>query len=71
MHNSVAASRKSQSTRWMQVEIIAKDNALGSAIFTGFPMDITRASDDFAALMVAIHGWGEHRNPILTCTENT
>jgi zinc protease len=45
----------------MQVEIIAKDNALGSAIFTGFPMDITRANDDFAALMVANSWLGEHR----------
>src|SRR5258705_4602044 len=45
----------------IQVEIIAKDNALGSAIFTGFPMDITRASDEFAALMVANSWLGEHR----------
>lgn len=45
----------------IKVEIIAKDNALGSAIFTGFPLDITRANDDFAALMVANSWLGEHR----------
>lgn len=45
----------------INVEIIAKDNALGSAIFGGFPMNITRANDDFAALMVANSWLGEHR----------
>lgn len=44
-----------------QVEIISKPGALGSAIFMGFPMDITRSSDDFAALMVANSWFGEHR----------
>jgi zinc protease len=44
-----------------QVEIICKDNALGSAIFTGFPIDITRKKDEFAALMVANSWLGEHR----------
>src|SRR5690606_13899703 len=43
------------------VEIISKDNALGSAIFTGFPLAITRADDDFAALMIANSWLGEHR----------
>ena len=45
----------------INVEIVSKDNALGSAIFAGFPMDITRAKDDFAALMVANSWLGEHR----------
>jgi len=44
-----------------QIEIIRKENILGSAIFTGFPLDITRASDEFAALMVANSWLGEHR----------
>jgi zinc protease len=43
------------------VEIVAKDDAFGSAIFTGVPLEITRASDDFAALMVANSYLGEHR----------
>lgn len=43
------------------VEIISKKGALGSAISAGFPMDITRANDDFAALMVANSWLGEHR----------
>jgi zinc protease len=45
----------------VQVEIIAKDKALGSAIFTGFPLATTRQKDDFAALMVANSYLGEHR----------
>lgn len=45
----------------IQVEIISKPDALGSAIFTGFRLPITRANDDFAALMVANSYLGEHR----------
>ncbi|MFO7259436.1 MAG: pitrilysin family protein, partial [Bacteroidota bacterium] len=45
----------------IQVEIIAKKGALGSAIFTGAPLAITRRDDDFAALMVANSWLGEHR----------
>jgi zinc protease len=43
------------------IEIVAKDNAFGSAIFTGTPLSITRSSKDFAALMVANSYLGEHR----------
>ena len=43
------------------VEIVAKDNAFGSAVFTGTPLAITRSSKDFAALMVANSYLGEHR----------
>jgi zinc protease len=46
----------------IQVEIVAKKGALGSAIFTGTPLAITRRDDDFAALMVANSWLGEHRN---------
>ncbi len=45
----------------LQVEIIAKEHALGSAICAGFPLSLTRADDDFAALMVANSWLGEHR----------
>ncbi|MGE5682990.1 MAG: M16 family metallopeptidase [Bacillota bacterium] len=45
----------------INVEIIAKDNAFGSAIFTGLPMNLTRKNDEFAALMVANSFLGEHR----------
>lgn len=44
-----------------RVEIVEKDNTLGSAIYAGYPLDITRANDDFAALMVANSWLGEHR----------
>ena len=43
------------------VEIISKENAFGSATFMGFPVDITKAKNDFAALMVANSYLGEHR----------
>jgi zinc protease len=45
----------------IDVEIVAKEGAFGSAIFTGYPLAITRANDDFAALMVANSYLGEHR----------
>ena len=45
----------------IEIEIIAKDGAFGSAIFTGFPLPITRTDDEFAALMVANSWLGEHR----------
>jgi len=45
----------------VEVEIISKPKAMGSAIFMGFPMDITREKKDFAALMVANSWLGEHR----------
>lgn len=45
----------------INVEIVAKENAFGSAIFTGFPLNITRSSNEFAALMVANSYLGEHR----------
>jgi zinc protease len=45
----------------IDVKIISKDEAFGSALFMGFPMDITRSNDEFAALMVANSYLGEHR----------
>ncbi|TGE16807.1 M16 family metallopeptidase [Hymenobacter elongatus] len=45
----------------IRVEIISKTDALGSAVYAGFPIQTTRASDDFAALMVANSFLGEHR----------
>ncbi|WP_207496177.1 M16 family metallopeptidase [Aridibaculum aurantiacum] len=45
----------------INVQIISKTDALGSAIFAGFPMPVTRKNDEFAALMVANSFLGEHR----------
>jgi zinc protease len=45
----------------IQVEIISKKGAFGSAIFMGFPIDVTKRKDDFIALMVANSYLGEHR----------
>lgn len=45
----------------INVEIVAKEGAFGSAIFTGTPLAITRSSNDVAALMVANSYLGEHR----------
>jgi zinc protease len=45
----------------LTVDIVSKQGALGSAISAGFPMNLTRSNDDFAALMVANSWLGEHR----------
>lgn len=50
-----------ETPKGINVEIIQKDNAFGSAIFAGFPMNLTRKNGDFAALMVANSYLGEHR----------
>ena len=52
---------KARKPNGIEVEIIAKQGAFGSAIFTGAPLPITRANDDFAALMIANSWMGEHR----------
>lgn len=52
---------KANQPKGIEVEIIAKEGAFGSAIFTGAQLDITRSNDDFAALMVANSWMGEHR----------
>ena len=52
---------KARMPNGIEVEIIAKDGAFGSAIFTGAPLGITRADDEFAALMVGNSWMGEHR----------
>ncbi len=52
---------KPRMPKGLEVEIVSKDNALGSAICMGFPMDITRSSNSFAALMIANSWLGEHR----------
>lgn len=56
-----ASPSKANKADGIEVEIIAKDGAFGSAIFTGSPLPITRANDDFAALMIANSWMGEHR----------
>lgn len=57
----IPAPGKARQPKGIEVEIIAKDNAFGSAIFTGFPLNLTRSDDEFAALMVANSYLGEHR----------
>ncbi|MDQ3049662.1 MAG: insulinase family protein [Bacteroidota bacterium] len=52
---------KANTPNGIEVEIISKTNALGSAIFAGFPLPVTRKDADFAALMVANSWLGEHR----------
>jgi len=52
---------KARQADGIEVEIISKENAFGSAIFTGAPLDITRSDDEFAALMIANSWMGEHR----------
>ncbi|REJ80198.1 MAG: insulinase family protein [Bacteroidetes bacterium] len=57
----VPAPGKAKMPEGINVEIVAKENALGSAISAGFPLSITRSNDEFAALMVANSWLGEHR----------
>jgi zinc protease len=45
----------------IETTIVSKPKTFGSALFMGFPMDLTRAKDDFAAMMVANSYFGEHR----------
>ena len=45
----------------IEIEIISKENAFGSAIFSGAPLGVTRSDDEFAALMIANSWMGEHR----------
>jgi zinc protease len=52
---------KANQPNGIEVEIISKEGAFGSAIFTGAPLSITRADDEFAALMIANSWMGEHR----------
>ena len=52
---------KARKADGIEVEIISKENAFGSAIFTGAPLGITRSDDEFAALMIANSWMGEHR----------
>jgi zinc protease len=52
---------KANQPKGIEVQIVAKEGAFGSAIFTGFPLAITRADDDFIPLMVANSYLGEHR----------
>lgn len=58
---SIPAPGKTNQPNGIEVEIIAKEGAFGSAIFTGAPLSITRSDDEFAALMVANSWMGEHR----------
>jgi len=57
----IPESPKIEMPKGINVEIVSKDGAFGSAIFTGFPIEITRSKDEFAALMVANSYLGEHR----------
>ena len=58
---SIPEAPKLNMSDGIDVEIISKEGAFGSAIFTGYPLSITRADDEFAALMVANSYLGEHR----------
>ena len=57
----ISVSKQVNTPDGVNVTIISKPGALGSAISAGFPMNINRSSDDFPALMVANSWLGEHR----------
>ena len=58
---NVPQADKAKMPSGINVEIVQKDNAFGSAVFTGSPIDVTRSNNDFIALMVANSYLGEHR----------
>jgi zinc protease len=58
---SIPSPGIARTPKGIEVEIISKEGAFGSAIFMGAPLKLTRASDEFAALMVANSWMGEHR----------
>ena len=58
---TASSPSKARQANGIEIEIIAKKGAFGSAIFTGAPLGITRANDEFAALMIANSWMGEHR----------
>ncbi|XOV95234.1 MAG: M16 family metallopeptidase [Bacteroidota bacterium] len=45
----------------INVQLIPKPNNLGTAIFTGYPIDIDRSSPDWPAMLVINSYLGEHR----------
>ncbi|MFY0608284.1 MAG: insulinase family protein [Cyclobacteriaceae bacterium] len=45
----------------INVQLVTKPNNLGTAVFTGYPIDINRGSEDWAAMMVVNSYLGEHR----------
>jgi zinc protease len=61
LQKALPTPAKPASPNGLEVEIISKTDALGSAIFAGFPLPITRKDNEFAALMVANSYLGEHR----------
>lgn len=45
----------------IRVQLVAKPQTLGSAIYTGYPLSINRASKDWPAMLVVNSYLGEHR----------
>ena len=45
----------------INVQLVPKPNNLGTAIYTGYPLNINRASEDWPAMMVVNSYLGEHR----------
>jgi zinc protease len=52
---------KPQPPQGLVVELIKKPNNLGSAIYTGYPLELNRASADWPAMLVVNSYLGEHR----------
>ena len=45
----------------IEVRLVPKENNLGTAIYTGYPLEINRASKDWPAMVVVNSYLGEHR----------
>jgi len=45
----------------INVQLVTKPNNLGTVVYTGYPIEINRASDDWPAMLVVNSYLGEHR----------
>lgn len=61
LEGELPTGEKAEMPSGIEVKIVSKPGAFGSAIYMGYPLEIDRSSDDFAALMVANSWLGEHR----------
>jgi zinc protease len=61
MKDELPFAGKANGSQGLEVEIIQKKGALGSAVFAGFELPVTRSNNEFAALMIANSWLGEHR----------
>lgn len=61
MKAEIPKPQQAEMPEGIEVVIVSKKNAFGTAVFMGYPIEITRENDDFVPLMIANSYLGEHR----------